>query len=97
MADQIPERLKDPEAVLDYGVRWGVNGWLEDDETISSSTWTVEDGITKDDEGTSPDGKTSIVWLSGGIDGEDYLITNHVTTSKNREDDRSILIKVRQR
>jgi len=38
--------LKDPDAVLDYGFDW--SDWLADGETISTSTWTVETGITKD-------------------------------------------------
>jgi hypothetical protein len=37
------------------------------------------------------------VWLSGGTLGTDYLITNHITTSKSRQDDRSMIIQVRQR
>ena len=37
--------LKDPEAVLDYTVDWGI--WLDTD-TISTSNWTVPAGITKD-------------------------------------------------
>jgi hypothetical protein len=93
----IPEKLKDPDATLDYGVRWAVNGWLDADETVTSSSWTVEAGITKQSDSISSDGKTTVVWLAGGTVNTDYLITNHIVTSKGRQDDRSMLILCRQR
>lgn len=93
MPDPYEARLKDPQAVLDYGVRWGEK-WLQADETIVSSTWTVPAGITKDSSDIVDSGKTTLVWLSGGTVGEEYVVTNHVTTSKNRQDDRSILIRM---
>lgn len=83
---------KDPQAVLPYSINWTT--WLGG-ETITASTWTVAEGITKDSDSFS--GTVAIIWLSGGTAGTDYLVTNHVTTDGGREDDRSILILVRQR
>lgn len=85
--------LKDPDAVLDYGFNW--SDWLATDETISTSTWTVPDGIT---EGSNA--KTNIktsVWLSGGTAGETYDVANKVVTSASRTDERTLSIRVVQR
>lgn len=85
---------KDPDAVLDYVIDWSV--WpLADGEIITASTWTAPAGITVDSEDN--DNTTTTVWLSGGTDGTKYLLTNHVTTSEGREDDRTIRITVRER
>jgi hypothetical protein len=51
--------LKDPQAVLDYGFDW--SKWLGTD-TISTSTWTVPVGITKDSD--THDTTTTTIWLS---------------------------------
>lgn len=85
--------LKDPDAVLDYGFNW--SDWLATDETISTSSWTVPDGITE-----GSDSKTTIktsVWLSGGTAGETYEITNEIVTSASRTDERTLSIRVVQR
>lgn len=86
--------VKDPGAVLDYSFDWGEH-WLAVGETISTSTWTVETGITADS--NSHDATTTTVFLSGGTAGENYQVTNHITTSQARQDERSLTIQVRQR
>ena len=53
--------VKDPDEVLDYSIDWST--WLDSD-TISSSSWTVESGITKDSD--SNDTTSTTIWLSGG-------------------------------
>jgi len=85
--------LKDPEAVLDYGFDW--SDWLADGETISTSTWTVPTGITKDSD--SKTDTVTTIWLSGGTAGKSYRVTNHIVTSAGRQDDRSLIIKVMER
>lgn len=85
--------LKDPDSVLDYGFDW--SDWLATDETISTSSWTVPDGITEDS-----DAKTTIktsVWLSGGTAGETYEIINKIVTNQSRTDERTLSIRVVQR
>lgn len=84
--------IKDPDAVLDYGLDW--TAWLDGD-TISTSTWTVPEGITKDSD--TKDTTTTTIWLSGGTDGSSYELTNHIVTAAGREDDRSITITMRER
>lgn len=85
---------KDPDATLDYGWDWAAEDWLGTD-TIVSSEWTVPDGITKEDE-SNTDTKT-VVWLSGGTLTETYKVTNRITTSGGRTDDRSFSLFITQR
>jgi len=93
MADNTFE--KDPQAVLDFEVDWLSKSWLGTGETITASTWTVPSGITKDSD-TFDDGSATI-WLSGGTAGERYTVINHIVTNAGREDDRSMLISVKNR
>lgn len=84
---------KDPAATLDYGLDW--SDWLAAGETIAASEWSVPAGLTKD----SDDHNTTLaaVWLSGGTAGATYRITNRVTTSAGRIDERSLFIVVEER
>jgi hypothetical protein len=68
---------KQPDATLDYGVTW--TDWLNPGETIVSSSWDVPEGLTIVDEYVTPQG-VAVVWVSGGIDGERYTLTNAITT-----------------
>jgi len=80
---------KDPNDVLDYNIDW--SQFLGDD-TISSSSWTVPAGIDK-----VTDSKTDTVttiWLSGGVAGQTYLITNRIITAGARIKDKSFSVYV---
>lgn len=88
-----PRYTKDPDAVLDYQVDW--SSWLESGETISTSTWVVPTGITEDSSSNTSTDAT--IWLSGGTVEETYTVTNRVTTSLGRTDDRSFVISVQER
>lgn len=81
---------KDADAVLDFSVDW--SGWLASGESLSTSTFTVDAGITKDSE--SNDTSSATVWLSGGTAGTSYTVTNQITTSAGRTDERSMTIAV---
>ena len=83
---------KDPNAVLDYSFNWET--WLDDD-TISTSTWTADTGITIDSSSTTT--TVATVWLSGGTAGTTYTVTNRIVTAASRTEDRSLTINVRQR
>lgn len=85
---------KDPDAVLDYTVDWGTDGWLGAD-TIAAVDWTVPAGLTLDSATNTT--TTATAWLSGGTVDTDYTVTCHITTAGGREDDRSLLIQVRDR
>ena len=84
---------KDPDAVLDYGFDWSL--WLATGETIQSSSWTAETGITMDSD-TNNDTETA-VWVSGGTANEIYILTNRIITSAGRTDERSIQLRVVER
>jgi hypothetical protein len=92
----IPVLVKDPAAELDYGFDWGMDGWLAAGETVTTSTWTVAAGLTQITSGISG-GTVTTVWLSGGVAGTDYLVTNRIVTDGGRTDERSLTIRVRQR
>ena len=100
MADN--DFLKDPDAVLDYVFDWkassngtGDSDWLASGETISSHTVTVETGLTKDSDSES--GGQVTVWLSGGTAGTDYDVSCEIETSAGRTDERTVLVRVRER
>jgi hypothetical protein len=80
---------KDPSAVLDYQVNWAT--WLGTD-TISTSTWTVTTGLTKDSDTNTT--TTATAWLSGGTAGRTYTVTNRIVTAGGRTDERSFQVKV---
>ena len=92
--------IKDPDAVLDYAIDWGIDAtdpYLEDGETIVSSTFTIVEGtVVKESEEFVLTGLAT-VWLSGGTLGERCTITNHIVTSAGREDDRSARLRIRSR
>ena len=96
--------LKDPDATLDYKFDWkaltngsGDTDWLDSDETISTKTVTVGDGITKDSDALSDTNTSVTVWLSGGTAGVDYEVACKIVTSANRTDERTIKIQARER
>jgi len=87
---------KDPQAVADYKLDW--SQWLPTNDTIANSTFTVVDpgaqGVVVDD--TAFTSTTATVWLSGGLAGVRYTVTNHIVTAGGREDDRSLRITVKE-
>jgi len=83
---------KDPDARLDYVIDW--SKWLGDD-TIVDSEWIVPDGLVLDDESFTT--SKTVVWLTGGTAKTRYEVTNRITTSDGRIDDRTILIYVIER
>ena len=86
--------VKDPDAVLDYGNNWAA--WLSDvSDTIATSTWAAETGITIDSETETTTAAT--VWLSGGTVGDSYDVTNSIVTAAGRKDDRTITITIQER
>ena len=106
---------KDPNAVDFYHIVWcsedGTNDGGASDTgelqgaTISTTTWTVPAGITKDADnksaltmrGVSYDANTvTSILLSSGTAGLDYELLNRITTSDSRTLDKTITIMVRE-
>lgn len=75
------KKTKRAAEVLDYTFDWYTNGWLESGETISTSSWTVAAGITKDSDSNTT--TTTTIWVSGGTSGQTYKLTNTITTSNS--------------
>jgi hypothetical protein len=84
--------MKDPDAVLDYKIDW--SHWLPEGDTIAASSWDAESGLVVDS--NTFDDTSTTVWLSGGTTGADYAVTNHITTTDGREDDRTITIVMKE-
>lgn len=84
---------KDSDAVLDYTVDW--TEWLAASETISTSVWTVQTGLTVDS--SSNTSFVGTVWLSGGVVGTTYTAANKITTNQGRTDERTLEIRVTNR
>ncbi len=90
---------KDPESVIDYGSKY--DGWLAPSEVIAISGYYV-DGVLIQSNGQDVNGlvvdstenntTTTKAWLSGGVVGTSYTLTNRVTTSQGRTEDRSMII-----
>jgi hypothetical protein len=84
---------KDPDAVLDYQFDW--SDWLAEGDSISSYTIDEDTGITVDSSSNDADSVT--VWLSGGTALENYVVRCEIVTSDGRTDERSMLLRVRER
>jgi hypothetical protein len=78
----------DPGARLNYGFDW--SDWLPVGDTIAASTWVASAGITVDT--STFNSTTTTIFLSGGTLGDEYKITNHITTVNNLQDERTFLI-----
>ena len=89
----IANQIKHPDDVLDFKFDYDALGWLEDGETISSSSWVIPAGITEDSE--TQDATTATIWISGGTAGVDYLCTNTIVTSDSRTRVTSFYLLVR--
>lgn len=95
---------KDPDIIKTLSVNWvtpvtGLNdgslndiGYLQG-RTIVTSSFIVQSGITKDSDSNTT--TTASITLSGGIAGQDYLITNHIVMSDADTEDRTIKVQVR--
>jgi len=86
--------LKDPSAVLDYAIDWG-RDYLDGD-TLTASDWVVVPSGLEIISSTF-DTQISQLTLGGGVAGGVYRVSNHVTTSDGRQDNRSLVIRVEAR
>ena len=108
-----PLPAKDPDDTDLYWVVWcdeaGVNDASANDhgelqgETISTSTWTADTGITIESSNTNsvtvrgvtyPVDTIACVKLSGGTAGQEYEVTNKITTSGGRTLSKTIKVPV---
>lgn len=85
---------QDPDAVLDYTLKWA--DWLAPGDTITSATATVSPsgGLTVGAVSNTVD--TVTVWVSAGAAGSKYDVTVHVITNGGREDDRTFTVEIKE-
>jgi hypothetical protein len=109
--------LKDPSDVRTYYIVWASRDATNDgsssdlgelqSETISTSTWIVPTGITKDSDAiagaitlrsvTYDASNITSITLSSGTAGVDYDLVNQIVTSGSRTIERTITILCRDR
>ena len=89
--------LKDPGSRVDHAIDWGAS--YLDGQTVAGSAWNVfpaeSEGVVV--EAASFDLTRTGATLSGGIAGHIYSVTNRVTLSDGRVDERSITVRVEDR
>ena len=97
MAKHVGTETKDPDAVTDYKFDW--SRWLAEttssSDTISSSSWTADTGLTIDSDAN--DTTSATVWVSGGTAGTAYRLTNQIVTTGGRTEDRTLTVVCRER
>lgn len=92
---------KDPDAYLDYSVDW--SDWMPTGDSLNGSSWTIETisgdsaPITTDANTYSSGTNKTTIWLDGGSAGENYTITNTITTTNGLTDERYFRVFVKQR
>lgn len=92
--------VKDPDATLDYSIDWS-SGYLESGETLLSSAWIVSPtevgGLEVVDGSAQFSGGAATVFVRGGVLGHTYDLTNRISSTSGRVDDRTITILVQNR
>lgn len=84
--------VKDPDAILDYQINW--EDWLDGD-TISASSWEVDEGLTGTNQSYSD--SVTTIWLSGGTVDIRYTLTNTIETNAGRTEERSFFVDIKER
>ena len=92
MAELLATYNKAPTEVLDYTIDWET---LLAGDTIATSTWSVDTGLTEDSESETT--TLAIIWISGGTVDKQYTLTNTIVTAGGRTRVRSIAINVIER
>lgn len=84
-------RYKDPAEKLDYQFDWAA--YLGSDTITGTPTWTSSpSGLTH--VATSNTTTTTTIRLSGGVVGQEYIVTCHIVTVSGQEAERSFRLKV---
>jgi hypothetical protein len=78
-----------PAANLDYGFNWRANAYLNTAETVTESAWTISPAATLTRLQIINE-EISSVFVSGLRLGNEYQLTNTITTSEGRTDSRTI-------
>ena len=79
---------KDPDSKADYGFDWTLFLDTANTETISTSVWILDAALTE--VSSNIDTYITTCLMTGGVTGHNYTITNRITTSVGRIEDRSM-------
>ena len=91
--ETIVYKFKDPDDVVSYRLDWADTLNLSDPaDTISTSSWDAESGITVDSDSNTT--STATVTLSSGTAGNVYVVTNTIVTAGGSTYNRSISVVV---
>ena len=97
---------KDPSDLKDYGIEWSAVLAAESETGIATSTWSVSDPLGLTVVSAPPhlpyislSGTMTVVWVSGGVAGNKYALTNTIVTSSltPRTHQRTIYISCAER
>jgi hypothetical protein len=87
---------KDPSDRKDYSIEWATLLAGQSDTAISVSSWVVHpSGLTIHSMTTSD--LKAIIWITGGVAGQDYGLENTIVTGNGRIHQRTITVPVRER
>lgn len=88
-----PSWASDSTPFTDGGVQWTLIGA---EDRIATSAFTVDTGITIDDDDKDATETVALVTLSGGTAGQPYIVTNAITTDSGLEENQRFRVKVRE-
>lgn len=86
---------KDPDETVDFSIDWS-NLMTHLSDTISSSLWTLDTGVTEAVALTSNTTTETTVGVTGGAVGNNYDVTNTIVTTGGRTFQQSFTLKVRE-
>jgi len=89
-AAEFPTVTKSPYSVKRVVMDWA--GWLED-ANIASSEWVGEGVVISRSQHTP---KNASVFVAGGDLGKSYIVTNRITDTHGRREDRSVMLMIKQ-
>ena len=105
MRDPIDTVEHGPGESLRYGFAWAALGWLPAGDTVASAEWTVavatgvDDPISliADEDSIEPEVAPveTLVRLTGGTSGVDYIVSCLMTSSDGEIGQRSLLVRCR--
>jgi len=102
-SDDFPVLLKDPGSHEDFVVDWAAYLDPSTDTLDSIISVTIDPAVTGGVELLAPpvgtvtsiSGKKSVCWLTGGVEGRQYVVTHRVLTTQGRTAEASFRLKVR--
>lgn len=91
--------IKTPAEIRDYGVNWEVHPSFTRTAGVSiapgTSTWVVEPAGELTVDAESIEGFLTLVRVSGGVLGRDYLVLNTILTNTGEKLEEVLMISVR--